>query len=176
MSPPLTRDITVCVGTPSSLPTSPPEPKPGGIHRPLRETRTSRPRPTNRSPLVSTVQLERSRDADLRAVRDNCRPKRATRAHPLFAPATSGPKPFDHRCSRRARSRRLPRMAHRQATPCTPTIVTRGSRHSDGWRGAEAPRHPPRSGSGQRALSASAQPVDPSPAAAEPPAPLAPTS
>lgn len=108
-----------------------PSRNPEGSTDRFEETRTSRPRPTNRSPPISTVQLERSRDADLRAVRDNRRPKRATRTHPLLAPATSGPKPFDHRCSHRARSSRLPRMAHDGHTVHA-DHRHEGSRHDDG--------------------------------------------
>jgi len=76
------------------------------------ESRTSRPRPADRSPPISTVRSEGSRDADLRAVRDFRGPKRATRTDPLLAPTPSRPKPFERRSSRRARSSRLPRVAH----------------------------------------------------------------
>lgn len=139
------------------------------------ESRTSRPRLTNRSPPISTVRSEGSRDADLRAVRDCRGPKRATRTRPLLAPTPSGPKPFERWSSRRARSSRLPRMARDGHT------VHAGHRHEgfpshDGWFGAEAPRQPPRSGSGPCALSAPARHVDTSPATAEPPAPLATTA
>jgi hypothetical protein len=134
------------------------------------ESRTSRPRPTSRSPPISTVRSEGSRDVDLRAVRDCRGPKRATRASPPLAPTPSGPKPFERRSSRRARSSRLPRMARDGHT------VHAGHRHEgfpsrDGQLGAEAPRQPPRSGSGPRALSTPARHVDTSPAAAVPSAP-----
>lgn len=176
MSPPLTRDAVVCVGTPSSPPTSPSEPKLGGLHRPL-----------GGNPNLATS-IHEPKPADLD------RPVREVPATPTFAPCATAvdrsARPEPTRSSRQRPRGRSPSITeacaeHAQAvcpvwpttaTPCTPAIVTRCSRRDDGWLGAEAPRHPPRSESGQRAPPTLAQHVDTSPAAAVPPASLAATT
>jgi hypothetical protein len=151
-----------------------PSRNPGGSTDRSEESRTSQPRPTNRSPPMSWC-----------PVRGVPRRRPSRRARLPWTEAHN-PNPPDARAdalgAEALRTSKLtpstlkpfapygPRRPHRARRPSS-----RGFPSRDGRFGAEAPRQPPRSGSGPRALSQPARHVDTSPATAEPSAPLATT-